>query len=95
MFHYWVPKPVFALKFAVKMVLHIEVSDLFCDIKQVIGLFIGGLINGGLTIGLYICGITLSGLTFSCEMIKYDQMCSHCIIFKVSLAIFQDYIRKD
>ena len=42
MFHYWVPKPVFALKFAVKMVLHIEVSDLFCDIKQVIGLLLVG-----------------------------------------------------
>ena len=47
----WIPKPVSAFKFAAKIVLYREVSQLVCDVDQLIGLFIGG--------------ITLSGLTFS------------------------------
>ena len=70
------------------MVLHLEVGQLVCDVNQLIGLFISGLTNDGLTIGVFIGRVTLSELTFSCVMLKYGQMCSHSIIFKVSFAVF-------
>ena len=57
----WVPKPVSGFRFTVKMVLYLEVSQLVCDVSQLIGFFIGGLTNGGLTIGMFISGITSAG----------------------------------
>ena len=58
----WVPKPVSGFKFAVKMALYHDVSQLVCDVNHLAGLFTAGLTNIGLTIGLFTGRITLSEL---------------------------------
>ena len=91
----WVPKPVSGFKFAAKIALHHEVSQLVCDVNQLVGFFTAGLTNGGLTIGLFTGKVTLSELDFSCVILKYGLMCSHRKIFEVRLEIFHYYMRKD